>query len=164
MKPKIILITLLLLLSSSLHGGFFIAGTYADKTSEFTVENKTWKSDYMVGIKVGGVNRDKGGIGFYADYKETFLFEDPKEETQYSYKIINLGLFYNFSNKISLMSGAGYTWEVLKDIEGEDSEVDNNNLNFNIGMMYYPYNSELGLLFEYDLIPKSFGFGIGYRF
>ena len=161
MRIKVAIISLVLFCTNNLYGGF-IAITYADKTKKLEVKDRTWESDKMYGIKIGTTT--KNNIIFYADYKGTFLFDDPKDETQYSYKIANIGIGFHFDKKFIIMGGAGYTWEVLKDIEGEDSELDNNNLNFNIGMMYYPYDNGLGFLVEYDSIPESVGFGLGYKF
>ena len=163
MKLKTILITIILLFSNLLYGEAFIDLTYGFEATEFEVKNKTWNSDYLVGAKIGSINKKENGIGWYADYKGTFLFEDPKEETQYSYKIADIGVTYNYDKGITIIGGIGYTWEVLKDIEGEESKKENNSLNGNFGILYY-YDNGFIVSIEYDTIPKSFGLGIGYSF
>ena len=164
MKQKIISIAILfLLLSSSLYGDAFVTLLYSLEPKEFTVNNQTWKSsDYMLGLKVGVINISNK-FGIYADYKGSFLFEEPKEETKYSYKIANIGLTYDYDKSIAVMGGVGYTWEVLKGIEGEESEKENNSLNGNIGILYY-YNSGISFTIEYDIVPESWGLGLGYKF
>jgi hypothetical protein len=141
----------------------FIIVTYSKEPKEFEIDSQTWKSsDYMLGIKVGLLNIG-GKWGLYADYKGSFLLEDPKEETKYSYRVADVGLTYYYDKGIALMGGIGYTWEVLKGIEGEESEKENNSLNVNLGILYY-YSSGISISIEYDTVPESFGFGIGYRF
>jgi len=56
-----------------------------------------------------------------------------------------------------------HLWEVLKGIEGEESEKENNNLNMNLGILYY-YSSDISFSIEYDTVPESWGFGLGFKF
>ena len=157
MNIKKMLLLGMLLGSSSADGGF-LGISYTEETKDLTVNNQIWKGQSMAGLKFGG----NKGTSFYFDVKGGGESDD-NEETEYHYLILNIGMTYTVDN-FTFMGGIGYSSATLDypGDEGDSSndEPSNDDINFNIGLMYK--FGVFGLSIEYDTVPQAMSLGLAY--
>jgi len=180
MKKTLIILGLLSILTTTTFASPFISLSYGqsledrvlmDGEDEITFQN-TKSGKFKIGtaffpienydIRFGGYL----GITYGSTDKTSFIYKDNEEEFRDVNWIFNIGKTFALNNYFVLFGGIGaeFTWASIDVGEETYHPFYETNLNLNGGIMMYFYESDTGLIIEYDSAPKTVSAGVTWRF
>lgn len=158
----------------------FAAITFTPEINSDLKDKTADSSSQMLGLYAGHKSLISKQIGVYIGFDGTLNESDATWEPRvyHNYTIFNAGLTFSPINQLTFLAGVGYAWDRVNekvlvdtyydyddgwiDVEEISTLEDNDQLNFNMEVMYEI--NRFGIIAGYNSAPKAFNFGISFSF